>query len=87
MITDSNPWVPSVVRGADTGGLVLQRITLEEEVKALMHPVRNNKENLEEGLSELADLSQMVQQELQSQKDMLDGLLETMEKTISIEVR
>ena len=64
-----------------------QRVTLEEELKALMGPVRKNTTDLEEGLQELADLSQMVQSEMSSQRDTLDGLLETMQKTISIEVR
>lgn len=52
-----------------------------------MGPVRKNTTDLEEGLQELADLSQMVQSEMSSQRDTLDGLLETMQKTISIEVR
>jgi len=64
-----------------------QRVTLEEELKALMTPVRKNTTDLEAGLQELAELSQHVQVEMQSQRDTLDGLLETMQKTISIEVR
>ena len=52
-----------------------------------MTPVRKNTTDLEAGLQELAELSQHVQVEMQSQRDTLDGLLETMQKTISIEVR
>lgn len=61
-------------------------MTLEEELKALMTPVRKNTTDLEAGLQELAELSQHVQIEMASQRDTLDGLLETMQKTISIEV-
>ena len=52
-----------------------------------MTPVRKNTTDLEAGLQELAELSQHVLVEMQSQRDTLDGLLETMQKTISIEVR
>jgi methyl-accepting chemotaxis protein len=61
-------------------------VTLEEELKALMTPVRKNTTDLEAGLQELAELSQHVQVEMASQRDTLEGLLETMQKTISIEV-
>ena len=64
----------------------MQRVTLEEELKALMTPVRKNTTDLEAGLQELAELSQHVQVEMGSQRDTLEGLLETMQKTISIEV-
>ena len=64
----------------------VQRVTLEEELKALMTPVRKNTTDLEAGLQELAELSQHVQVEMASQRETLEGLLETMGKTISIEV-
>jgi hypothetical protein len=62
-------------------------VTLEEELKALMTPVRKNTTDLEAGLQELAELSQHVQVEMAGQRETLEGLLETMQKTISIEVR
>ena len=62
-----------------------RRVTLDEELKALMGPVRKNTTDLEEGLQELAELSQHVQTEMSGQRDTLDGLLDTMQKTISIE--
>ena len=65
----------------------MQRVTLEEELKALMTPVRKNTTDLEAGLQELAELSQHVQVEMAGQRETLEGLLETMQKTISIEVR
>ena len=58
---------------------------LEDELKALMKPVRKNTTDLEEGLQELAELSQHVQQEMSSQRDTLDNLFDAMQKTISIE--
>ena len=65
----------------------MQRVTLEEELEALMTPVRKNSTDLEAGLQELAELSQHVQVEMAGQRETLEGLLETMQKTISIEVR
>ena len=51
------------------------RVTLEEELKALMGPVRKNTTDLEAGLVELAELSTHVQTEMLGQRDTLDGLL------------
>ena len=48
--------------------------------------VKRNTTDLEAGLHELAELSQHVKVEMASQQETLQGLLETMEKTISIEV-
>lgn len=69
-----------------TAAIVLQRVTLEEELKALMTPVRKNTTDLEAGLSELAELSHHVEVEMGEQRETLDQLLEEMQKTISIEV-
>ena len=51
-----------------------------------MTPVRKNTTDLEQGLLELAELSQHVQQEMSGQRETLEELLDSMKTTIRIEV-